>query len=365
MATSGRSAKIQSIQLLRFLAAFIVAYSHIAFGFAAHIADQRGLPFAAPSIELSRVALFFVISGTVMVIASGRLYEVEGGWKTFMQRRIVRILPLYWAASLAFAAWKLFMGEDFRWSEVFLSLVLIPYSSGSAAGHPVPFLWPAWTLFYEVIFYVVLAAALSLPRVQAVLLASGLLLALVVAGQFIDPDSPFVFMATRPVLLLFVPGMVLGLMLARNVTLAPWGRLLALFAAAAFIVWLPEFSTGKGAAPLGWWNTFGIAVPALLVSLAVMAGPLPLLFPPLVERLGDMSYAIFLLHVPIVSFWIWFYQEAMPEPGPWGFLLSCLAITFLASYCSYRFFERPLTDWLNQLFARPAPDDAKLQRTGV
>ncbi len=358
MQTAGRREKIQSIQLLRFLAAFIVAYSHIAFGFAYHLGQQRGLPFEPPSLALSRVALFFLVSGAVMVVASGRFFEAPGGWHRFLLRRLIRILPAYWMASLLFAGWKVFKGQDFSWAHLGYSLALIPFGDDTKGGFPQPFLWPAWTLFYEVLFYVAFAAALFRPRRQAVLVCSALLVMLAGAGLIAAFNDPVLFMATRAVLLLFIAGMVLGLALIKQIALAPAIRWLALAGALGLLVFAPDLSTGRGAAPLGFMATIGIGIPALLVAVAVMAGPLPLPAPRLINHLGNISYSIFLLHVPIASFWIWFYQKAVPDPGPWLFLASCLSLTLIASHFSYRHFERPVTDWLNARLLRPAPKPA-------
>jgi exopolysaccharide production protein ExoZ len=303
---------------------------------------------------LSRVALFFLVSGAVMVVASGRFFEAPGGWHRFVLRRLIRILPAYWLASLLFAGWKVFRGQELNWAHLGYSLALIPFGGDPGSGFPKPFLWPAWTLFFEVLFYAAFAAALFRPRDQAVLLCSALLLLLAGVGLLADFSNPVLFMATRPVVLLFIVGMVLGLGLIREIRLAAAIRWLALAAALGLLVFAPDLSTGRGAAPLGLMATIGIGIPATLVAVAVMAGPLPLPAPRLINHLGNISYSIFLLHVPIASFWIWFYQKAAPDPGPWAFLASSLALTLIASHFSYRHFERPVTDWLNARLLRPA-----------
>ena len=48
------------------------------------------------------VDLFFVISGFVMVYASNDLFGRRDGPALFMARRLIQIVPLYWAATTLF-----------------------------------------------------------------------------------------------------------------------------------------------------------------------------------------------------------------------------------------------------------------------
>jgi peptidoglycan/LPS O-acetylase OafA/YrhL len=45
------------------------------------------------------VDIFFIISGFVMVISSRSLITPNDGWKIFLKKRLIRIVPLYWAAT--------------------------------------------------------------------------------------------------------------------------------------------------------------------------------------------------------------------------------------------------------------------------
>ena len=106
---SERRGKVESIQLLRAIAACAVAYVHLS-AMAWHIGAQRGLPFHIWAVPGSRVALFFVISGCIMVYSSRRYYSLHRGSTLFWSRRLIRTVPIYWIATLVFAAWLALWG---------------------------------------------------------------------------------------------------------------------------------------------------------------------------------------------------------------------------------------------------------------
>lgn len=355
---TGRSdsrGKITAIQLLRFVAALVVAYSHITFGFARHLASQRGIAFDPVDIPLSRVAMFLLISGCVITLSSRRFYGVNGSWKTFLQRRLGRILPAYWAATVLMAGIVLALGSQVDTVDLLRSLLLLPYWGGGPV--PVPVLWPGWTLYLEVLFYLVFAVSLRFSMATCVACASALLLALVGLGYLLPEQSASAFLATRPFMVLLIAGMVLGLLVARGAVLgAGWRVVLAV--AGLVLAGLAGVEEGQGA-PLGWEQTLRFGLPALLLCVGVAGGPLPLpanwCAP--IDRLGDWSYAIFLLHLPVVTFWIRFYPRIMPDPGPVGFVVTCLVLVIALSGVSHTWFERPLTDWLNARLV-PAPPPA-------
>ena len=68
---------------------------------AATLAERAGgafAPIAAFPWEAG-VDVFFVISGFIMVYASAPLFTAPGGGRTFLARRIARIVPIYWAVT--------------------------------------------------------------------------------------------------------------------------------------------------------------------------------------------------------------------------------------------------------------------------
>jgi peptidoglycan/LPS O-acetylase OafA/YrhL len=163
-------AKINNIQALRALAAGVVAFRHIG----------QQLHFNA--IGSFGVDIFFVISGFVMaqICESGRT-------EWFMYRRIARIVPLYWGATLSLFVVSVIFPEiliETRPNTVYLllSLLFIPFRR--ATGQIEPFLFLGWTLNFEMYFYVLIAVGLLFWPKRAVWFAAAIIVTvyLLVAG---------------------------------------------------------------------------------------------------------------------------------------------------------------------------------------
>lgn len=101
------------------------------------------------------VDIFFMLSGAVIIhTAVGRT------WSQFAQSRFLRLFPVYVAATLLTAIFLLATDEEFRPPpEVWLGLTGVQFWVGVD-----PIIWVAWTLRYEVGFYVLVAILILASR---------------------------------------------------------------------------------------------------------------------------------------------------------------------------------------------------------
>jgi len=344
--------KIAAIQLLRAVAAASVAVPHFAFAFADHIGPGLGVaPPDGPAGQMA-VMLFFIVSGYVMVIASDRAFGQPGASGRFWRRRFNRIMPPYWLATLMLAGIFLtIQPQPIDTVEFFKSLVLLPYWPADGTLRPLPFLWVGWTLLYEMAFYGVFGLFIGLGRVRGIAATAAVLAGLVLAGTMVPPDNAFLFALTRPVLLMFLAGMALALWRMRGGRAPGWVRLgmLAAVIPAMTLIAVPVDTAVMGFDYLAWCG-----LPALLLSLAVLGGELTLPAPRAVIAAGDMSYALYLLHVPVAWFWLWFWGRLpLFDPGPWDYLVSGFAATLAVSWLFFAHVERPLTAALNRRVRSP------------
>ena len=122
------------------------------------IAERLGEPY----FGASGVDLFFVISGFIMVVTTSR---TEFTPQKFFLLRSIRVVPLYWLATLAWIAYKVFE-HSFQGvypAAIAKSLLFIPYSSPGFPRGVWPILANGWTLNYEMFFYALFALSLAAP----------------------------------------------------------------------------------------------------------------------------------------------------------------------------------------------------------
>lgn len=348
--------KVTAIQLLRALAALTVAVLHIGYAFADNLGAGLGLGRDTGVGGQAAVMLFFIISGYVMVISARGLFGRPGARRWFWVRRLTRIMPPYWLASGLLAVIFLTIVpqpiDPLRFAQ---SLALIPFWPTDGSLRAVPFLWVGWTLLFELVFYFWFGLFIGWPRPAALGAVAGVLTALVVIGLFVPPESAALFTVTRPVSLMFMAGMALAVWRERGGRAAMPVRLAAVAALALALALVPKppQETAMGFDYLLWCG-----LPSLLLAFAVLSGRMPLPWPRLVNRAGDISYALYLLHVPVAWGWLWLWPKLCRrllaiEAGPWDYLLTALLATLIAAGLFYAYVERPLTAALNRRLLSP------------
>lgn len=203
---------LQNIQLMRAVAAYLVVFYHAQ----AHINNLNGNSLET-HIGASGVDIFFVISGFIMVFTSEcRERSTTGFWKD----RIIRIVPLYWLATLCMVALSLvgFSPSGLHgWdaTSLFTSLFFLPTIRPD--GNFEPILSPGWTLIYEMFFYFLFGLGLLLrDQLRSVLVITGLFLALWVTGRVFVPSSYTLAYYMSPLPLEFAAGCFLGLLYTRS-----------------------------------------------------------------------------------------------------------------------------------------------------
>lgn len=170
----------------------------------------RGLELTA---EL-RVQIFLVLSGFSLEWALIR--KPKSDVTDFTVRRLIRILPPYWLATLLISFLFIRNGVTVTaWGNFWPSMLLIPHYSLHSPGFIYPLLVPGWTLFYEFFFYVVFGTAMALGGRYRLQLACGILVSMVIAGLIWHPQQAVLKIYTNWMMLEFVVGMVAARMVKR------------------------------------------------------------------------------------------------------------------------------------------------------
>ena len=335
---------ILPIQYLRGVAALMVVWHH---GIAqiAGAADYFSMEFGPSGVDL-----FFVISGFIMVMTTSR---TGGNPMDFIQRRFIRVVPLYWLLTLALVAMLLVAPSLFRSTvltpvSVFQSLLFIPHFSPSHPDKIWPILVPGWTLNYEMFFYCTFAASLVFTHRLAVLAST--LFMLIAAGYVLGPFAhPAAQTYTNPLLLEFVAGAVLAHFWVRGKLKIPLaGSIIASLTGAALL--MPQNAPALGVyTPLAG---------AGLMVYGSLNGRWLSWRNALLLTLGDASYSIYLTHVFTLgvcrSVWAKIHPGTNDLVAASTFMVLALIVSAIVGWLSYRWVETPLLNWLHSMRSKKA-----------
>lgn len=363
--------KLVLVQALRAFAALLVALHHGQHE-AAAIGARTGLAFS-PSALLpwpAGVDVFFVISGFIMVHASGPLFGRPGARRLFLARRIARIVPLYWLVSAFFLALVLAAPGSFAGGQgeggpsaayVAGSFLFLPMLRPDGTAQPLYGL--GWTLHFEMAFYLVFALALGLSRRAAVGAVCAALAGLVLVHAIVPGlPMPLAFWS-EPVILEFALGAGLGLARAEGLSLPGPLRAVSALAGLAALAATAHLVGEPG----GFVRPLSQGLPAALLVAAAALGrprhdaPEKAASPSVraLSALGDASYALYLVH----PFVLRAAREALLRThladlvGPQASLWLMLAATVPAALLVHRLVERPLTARARALLEPDRPEN--------
>jgi exopolysaccharide production protein ExoZ len=306
--------KITGIQAARGFAALVVVIRHTCPAF---LLGSAG------------VDIFFVISGFVMVVSSEKLYERPGAWKIFLQRRIIRIVPLYWFITFIVAY---LTRRDFEAWHILPSLFFIPFEHN---GSTLPIVSPGWSLNLEMYFYAIFAVFLFLrPAWSALAVTVVISLPLLLRLFASDLGILITQYYANPIVLEFCAGMWLALLWRRGF------RLSALSAVSLAIVALCIFSASVLFADPWMEHLWKLA--AVLLVAAVAFGPSPPLAK-VADFGGDISYSLYLSHYLIIiePVVLW------PTPIP-------LVLCVLLGSATHFLVERPMSKIIKYIWSPSA-----------
>jgi exopolysaccharide production protein ExoZ len=233
------------------------------------------------------VDIFFVISGFVMWVTTT---TKPIGPAQFMWRRVTRIAPLYWIATLIMAVL-----QSSSVSDTVLSLLFWPY--GDAIGGLWPVVVQGWTLNFEMFFYLLFAATLIVPRRVQLLALTAVLCSLSAIGVAFQPQQVVLWTYTNPLFMEFLAGVWLSEIVQR-------GKIPGVkIALAMLFIGLLGFLISLRGRPPEVWRFILWGGPSLLVVYGAISIELRRSLPSIksLKLLGDASYSIYLFHPFVVT----------------------------------------------------------------
>ena len=355
---------IKNLHVLRAVAALMVVYVHIG-------PEMRQVYDNFPMLVSGNagVDIFFVLSGFLMVLTTEQSKLTP---LVFYFHRIARIAPLYWAITtvicLAYVAGMKPIGVvDLPFDLVLRSYLFLPVERD---GLYQPIVYVGWTLIYEVFFYFIFGAFVSLKdRVRASVMVTGIILALVLLPFVLRiENSTSAWFYTRPIMLDFV----FGIWLARLSMRADLQRLPASVSiggilAGILLIVLPDITPipqlDGFIRPLTW----GVGGSLIILVLIALERQGRILDYPFLITIGSASYAIYLTHPLVLHLVSKIASRFADFPVIFAAmtLIGGLGLILLVGVMSWRLLEAPMhklmRKWLSIYLLRANRGEATVQ----
>ncbi len=313
-----QSQRFPLVDLLRGFAALLVVFYHVLVHRPWPNFDITGMG-KLPMMGWVGVDLFLVISGFVIGKTAIDGHCSGMPWRQrYLHRRIVRIVPLYFAT---LAAWLFLVNPatlTYGWASVYqiamhLGFVHNMWHETHGSINP-----PSWSVGLEMQFYVLVvfcAPWLARSSISKILLVwIGIATVWKFASTFLLPPGSsipiiqFIYASQLPgVLDQFGFGIVIAKLLREDALQFTWRRLIVSGAIAGTLLTVAWISIGTGESywsstiTIVFWRTLVCAGFAALIACVVMiphsGGWITRPF----RYLGEISYGIYLWHIPVLA----------------------------------------------------------------
>jgi len=342
--------RLYNLHLLRVVAALGVVYFHTT------STAGLGLDWDVGS---RGVDVFFVISGFIIT------YIGTGKPDHFFKRRLIRVVPFYWGATLAvftaaFIAPHLFHTTTASLPHLASSLAFIPRLN-TVTGEMMPTLVLGWSLNFEMFFYVLFAIGLAIAPQRAPAFCVGAIVIFFGVVHTFAPHSEALEFYGRPIVLEFCYGVgvfyVFQWVTARKAVLekvTPFKWLLALVLAGGLVsIAVLEHRYGETLP-----RHIAAGIPAFFIVLSAL----------LLERLynvttsnrtlyllGESSYILYLVH-PYIVFTVLrlVVRDAhLSAPAMAALIVGLLALASTISVAIHVWFEKPVMAFLRAKLIKP------------
>ncbi len=295
------------------------------------------------SLGFLGVDFFFVLSGFIILYVHLSDIGRPERLGRYAWRRATRIFPTYWII-LGFA---LLCNLALQSTKAPLGIGWLTQQISLMPGFE-PWLGPAWTLRFEMLFYGLFSTLLIGRRVGLTVL--GLWLALIVTSMtgvsdYSDPDRQlnFWFIVTNPLNLNFFMGMSLAYAVKTGKGEEALTLLFASFGA-LFLALTPQSG-------IDWYSPMrfpGIgAIAAALLGGLIYCDRKGWGVPHFMTWLGSISYSLYLCHVTVMGLFL----ATLSHSGLYGQLPKAvifggqIVLALAAATAVYRFLEKPILAW--------------------
>ncbi len=348
------SLMIYSLQSFRGIAAILVVLSHVIDVMRPYF-DESPHYVAFWGFGKGGVQFFFVLSGFIIYHVHRLEQNRSDRLQIYAKKRIVRVVPLYWAINLAMAPFWLYVpgwGEPYHKSfgNLVTSMLFIQQSHA-------PNLHVGWTLNHEMLFYVIFLSFFLLKRFAPIAIGWAGLIA--VYNLFFHEShwmTDFLFNTNN---LLFLAGVGIAYYWKKLDVLIEGIGGFALFLLGILIFTVGGFLFYEGVLGRDRGFVLFYGVGAVCLVAGAKSKKIESFFSrrKLMLFIGDASYSIYLSHVLILSVAAKVISKlqgfvALPN---WLVWIALIVISLIGGCICYLVVEKPLLNFFRKkLLPKPA-----------
>ena len=332
-----RGELLEGIQILRAVAALLVVLHHALEESLAAIPGPKS-PDWLTTFGAAGVDIFFVISGFIMLYVSFPAGGPPASPRSFLFSRITRIYPLYWICLATLIALKIVVRSSSLPGDpnVFLRSILLLPDDYMILG-------PAWTLVYEMYFYIIFAATLTFAKPLISLVATTAAILILYTLANFAPDAALREFLGDPIAFEFCLGLTLATIYWRWPRLIVLGRPLWFFGFALLAIaplMVNHVTTNSLPSPE---RLFAWGVPAFLIALSFLALKFNRTRLQRIALLcGDASYAIYLTHPLVMVSYAKLLKGQLANFPQWPIIPFVIVISAGLGILVHVFVERPV-----------------------
>lgn len=295
------------------------------------------------------VQFFFVLSGFIIYYIHKLDINQPSTLKVYFLKRFIRVYPIYFVVTLMIVP-VFFMvpsfGSDYYRTlpSIVTSFLLIPYIEE-------PHIGVAWTLTHEIFFYLLFATLIINSKIGWAIIVSGLVLIFINASSYTTLEYPLTFLLS-PNNALFFLGMLAAIILKNNLYRVNYNQVaipLFIIGNIVLIFTVIAYSLAKYEPDILIDNTIIISLFGLGSFLIILQSGNTYLESVFEKRkflliLGNASYAIYLIHYPVITFVSKIIRYFQIHEYLSGYLIYAILITagITSGLVLHFFIERPL-----------------------
>ncbi|MBE8631429.1 acyltransferase family protein [Salmonella enterica] len=343
---------LKSIQSLRAIACILVILSH----YQTFIyLDPENLNSRLHFFDwgASGVDLFFVISGFIMAYTTKNKPNGVTQAVSFLLKRAKRILPAYYfwlLFSFAFGGAMSIFHYPEKLSSLISAITFQPNTPNTPPNYIADdgFYIARWTLNYEIYFYIIFSLSLLFSKNVKLVLCWGIFSALIIpfffTGHITLSTMGYYFKSvqymfyTNPIILEFLMG-IIACYLCEKISFITAN--LSLYLLILTVIALIFSLVSNLTSPFNLWTGF---IFSLILMLCLKCERI--LFtqtPRFILAIGDMSYSLYLSHLPIA----FIFRKNFPNMFyslPSQIIMVCIMIiaTLILGRLSYKYIEKSL-----------------------